>query len=541
MPPGNPDAVVWSGEVPPEIDFNTTETEVVIDLKALCVLPFDHEMDGVHAFRALFMPRGKTMKVPDAHGCYIVDGTYSNQTALSVVHFVDSTKRLPELLLSFIDHGMASGTQTGISVSSLKLPLLIRANTYEREIKVAPITDVAGFSRIKISDLPWSAHLEPALKLIEPFRTLAIGKPSAMDAWIKRPLADRLDSIRVIAVSDLDDEVAAVTRQDASQGSRIRTAGLARIDSAIQAIRARAAAYDVRLVQRVVQLKDAKAGPEDASLSPVRAAFAAIEPVRLLRSRVTSNAAGATAAAAAPADVQDRAEAGAEDEARLVDDSDDSSDDSSVDSSADRGAAETVPPKKRARIAPTFFGARIAPPKPKKPKPPKGKGTSAAGGKAREPKSSAPAAGANGAAVNPRTQAPWKRGPYRPRNSPADALKSGKGKADTAATGQDAAATEVERLKASNAALTSSNTILTAENAKLKAEVGNLRENFELRIQNEVMKSQVKACGKMMEQFKAGVGIAIGQASGSSAAASGHDSDRPLMTPLPAVPRFNLS
>lgn len=158
MPAGQPDAVVWSGEVPPKIPFSSKDIDVVLDVKSLCGLPWDAEQDGVHTFRALFFPKGKVIHVPDMPGRYVVDGNWKRQEALVVVHFVEATKRLPELLLSFVDHGMASELQAGISVETLKLPLLIKKDTYESSLKVAPLDDVAGFTPISIGQAPALKH-----------------------------------------------------------------------------------------------------------------------------------------------------------------------------------------------------------------------------------------------------------------------------------------------------------------------------------------------------------------------------------------------
>ena len=91
--------------------FDPETTEAVLDVRALCRLPLDADEDGVHAFRALLLHRGKTVHVPDEPGCYATAAPYKSQTAVAIVHFHPSTKRENELLLSFVDYGMVSNSR----------------------------------------------------------------------------------------------------------------------------------------------------------------------------------------------------------------------------------------------------------------------------------------------------------------------------------------------------------------------------------------------------------------------------------------------
>ena len=87
MPPsgGEPDAVVWSGEVAPKIPFSSDQYDVALDVKALCGLPWDAQQDGVRAFRLLLFQKGKVIHVPEMFGHYVVDGEWTTQTAIAVV------------------------------------------------------------------------------------------------------------------------------------------------------------------------------------------------------------------------------------------------------------------------------------------------------------------------------------------------------------------------------------------------------------------------------------------------------------------------
>ena len=64
--------------------------ECVLDLRALARLPANPDDDGVHAFRAIFMQKGRTVHVPDEPGCYATTSPYRIQTAVCIVHFHES-------------------------------------------------------------------------------------------------------------------------------------------------------------------------------------------------------------------------------------------------------------------------------------------------------------------------------------------------------------------------------------------------------------------------------------------------------------------
>ena len=78
--------------------YDEKTMQCIPDLRTMCSLPADADNEGVHAFRALFLPKGQTVHVPGQPGCYVVKGEYRQQLALCNVHFNDTTKRQPALL-----------------------------------------------------------------------------------------------------------------------------------------------------------------------------------------------------------------------------------------------------------------------------------------------------------------------------------------------------------------------------------------------------------------------------------------------------------
>eukprot|EP00966_Prymnesium_polylepis_P331372 7386933-Prymnesium_polylepis.2 len=116
--------------------------DCVLDVRSLCGLPQDPEEDGAVAFRALLLPKGKTLHVPDEPGCYATLGPWRMQMSLSLVHFVTATSRKAELLLAFVDYGMLSnGKSTGIFVMSLQLPLAKKRNVFEETPRFTKIAE----------------------------------------------------------------------------------------------------------------------------------------------------------------------------------------------------------------------------------------------------------------------------------------------------------------------------------------------------------------------------------------------------------------
>eukprot|EP00966_Prymnesium_polylepis_P144183 3328742-Prymnesium_polylepis.1 len=143
---------------PPKYPFDASTMECVLDVRALCGLPHDPEEDGAVAFRALLLPKGKTLHVPDEPGCYATLGPWRMQSALALVHFVSATNRKPKLLLAFVDYGMLSnGTSTGMFVMSLQLPLQKKGNVFEETPRFTKVADVCGFT-----SQPWCVMLEPS-------------------------------------------------------------------------------------------------------------------------------------------------------------------------------------------------------------------------------------------------------------------------------------------------------------------------------------------------------------------------------------------
>jgi hypothetical protein len=514
-------------------------------LKGICGIPFDPLVDGVLSFRALMLPKGKSMAIPDVHGCFAVDGSWTNQVALMVVHFVEKTRRLPELLCYFIDHGMANRDQSGISVASLKLPLLIRKSTYEADTKVAPMSDVSGFTPISIAQAPWSIHLEPALKKLEPFATLQLFKPSTMGTWIAKPVASRIEVLVQMATAALEVAIAAVNRQDPSQASRVRSAAVAKLDTVVAALREKASSYDAKLTSRVVKISDAALASTVWDMSPVRAAFAAEEQPRLLRSRLLPTLlptvqAGGPAASSVPSPVPPPASrevgegsAAAKPREGLVDDdSDDDSDDESSDE--DEVPFAEMRLGKRARQPTSRFeaGAKSGPKKP-----------------ATKMSSAKPVDG-----LNPRTNAPYKRGPYGKDAKPeakkakaaeaaekATARKATKAARLLAAAPSALAAQKIATLESKVHTLEGTVATLTTANAMLTNQLEVQTRGEAMKIQNAVLQSQLRSSNKLVQQFIAGVQVGQGKSMSDSAGPSGMPP--PMMTPmadLGSVPAFRL-
>ena len=107
---------------------------------SLCSATQDSEEDGALAFRALLLPKGKTLHVPGEPGCYDTLGPWQSQVALALVHFVPATARKPELLLAFADYGMLSSAGRGRFVMSLQLPLQKARNVFEETPRFTKIT-----------------------------------------------------------------------------------------------------------------------------------------------------------------------------------------------------------------------------------------------------------------------------------------------------------------------------------------------------------------------------------------------------------------
>ena len=215
-PAAAPAATQAEEQTPPiQFPFDAATTQCVPDLRALSRLPADSAEDGVHTFRAMLLPIGKTLHVPNEPGCYATRGPWRMQTALCKVYFLEATQREPELLLSFVDYGMVSNSRAnGIFVETLSLPLQKARNLYEETPKFTSIKDVCGFSHIQHKDQPWCAMLRPALERQPMFERLEIFTPIDIVTMLKTPLQTRLLKLQAFAEEDVAKMVADLERQD---------------------------------------------------------------------------------------------------------------------------------------------------------------------------------------------------------------------------------------------------------------------------------------------------------------------------------------
>ena len=535
MPPpgGEPDANPWAADAIPKIKYDPVTQDIILDMAAVVSIPFDPTNNGVQSLRAIIAPKGKVLRVPNQPGCLVVDGEWSTQQGLAVVHYKSATKRLPGLLLTFVDHGIADVMQHGVSISALRLPLLIRKNIYQDTVMIVPITDVVGFTPIAHTDLPWSLHLEPTLKKLVMFKTLKIFQPSHIGVYIGRKLSSRIEQLNEMALAELAIDTAAIERQDPSQASRLNASRIAKLNSLIDAIRERSNAYDIPLASRVLKLQAPH--PSAWALSPIRVAFSKADksPIRLLRSRlmqmptpIEPNEAAnilltVNHPATSPIPECEPADSVSQREDRLADDPDsDLSSDSDSDSDKDvRDIPKlaNISGAKRQRLAPLRFEASVG--QKKKQKKPTEKDVAKKAAK-RGPSDDASLAEKieklRAAGLN-RYGQPFKRGPYNSRTGAAGnglrtTLNPKLERAQTAEKSETTAKltdmlTKVQtELSAANLKITS----LSNENASLTSQLMNLRALTQLEIKAAVLESQVRSSNKMVQQFAAGVAMGQG-------------------------------
>ena len=201
-------------EAEPQHRFSSDTMELVPDLRSICGLPANPDEDGLLTFRALVLPKGKTLHVPDEPGCYATVGPWRTQIALSLVHFVESTKRKAELLLAFADFGMLSNVAKGVFMMSLQLPLAKARNIFEETPRITTINDVSGFTSINVAEQPWATLLPKALERHTIFAKPQVFSPAAIIGHMKKPLAARLKVLADITRLAIADEVKDLARQD---------------------------------------------------------------------------------------------------------------------------------------------------------------------------------------------------------------------------------------------------------------------------------------------------------------------------------------
>ena len=366
--------------------FDPKTTVCVPDLRTMCNLPSDVDESGVHVFRALFLPMGKTMHTPDQPGCYIVNGSYRQQLALCTVHFVDSTKRKPELLLGYSTFDVLSPNATGIFAISLGLPLCKSKNIYEDTPRYTKMSDVAGFSNIKENEMPWSAALGPALERQPMYSEIGVKSQAHIIGWVKKPLKERVNVLAKRANTEIVAKVADVSRQCKRDGEALKARLSAGLDKQLEKLAALPPeAYDKQMDKRILRLDQLEGDGPEWLKSPVRKSMqegaAECISTALVARRTQADAAPAPApAAAAPAAAGPSSAAATAaatiNAAALAADDDDDEEAESAEESADEGSEveETPPPtkpaapgQKRARKQPERLSAQQQQ-QPKKPK-----------------------------------------------------------------------------------------------------------------------------------------------------------------------------
>ena len=405
-----------------KVPFDFDKEWLLPDFKAVCQLPYDTQSSGIKFLRGIVFPKGSAIHYPDDDSRLLIAGEFRRQCALELVHFAPSTARDPELLLCFVDLGMANSAMTGVSVETLPLPLHVQKKTYNTESRMTSIKDVVAFEQINCGKAPWSVHLKPCLEKVVQFKRLEVFNHESMKKWIYLNTEAKIKQLEKWATEDIIDAVKGISRQDESQGSKQQSVFIARLESMIKEIlKLPLAGYDRKLDTRITILKVGSRGhPENApvwlntpeqkqllrgdyDLSAVQLQPKCIEFSESLeaidepspgRKEPETPQSERDLVMSFQQDEQEREEGISEGSPRL---------------SGER--RKSIPPK---RLDPPLGGGGTKPRKPKEPKETEPKLKSEAGG---DPM------------INPRTKQPYKRGPYNLEGGAIRPMKTPKGEA----------------------------------------------------------------------------------------------------------------
>ena len=220
------------------IAFDPETQEIILDLKGLCALPYDLELSAFHSFRGIIMPSGKFVHEPKKAGKYLVLGNFRSVTCFTLVHFKPSMERTSELLLSFVDHGLANATSMhGVQVETVMLPLLVSAGVYSKALRMTSVQDIVAFETINTKSLPYSKDLAPFLKTHSLYKSLNISTQPELLSYIMKPLGGRLPHIEAAAKEALAGSVAALAPQGQQYADDARAGLEPRLASLIQQMR----------------------------------------------------------------------------------------------------------------------------------------------------------------------------------------------------------------------------------------------------------------------------------------------------------------
>ena len=291
----------------PEIPFDVKTMDLIIDFRSVCSLPYDTDVEGTKALRAIKFGKGSGIHAPNETGKFIVCGEWTMLLALSKVYFVECTHRQPELLVGFVDYGFCNVAMSGISVETLALPLQIRKGVYQDAFRLTRIEDVAGFSTIKTGQAPWAMHLKPALSKHEMFRAFKIFSREDINKWLStQTMEKRVETLAKRARVAMADAVKDLARQDATQASKTKALFEAKLAGILTSIAALPpSAYDVRMTARILKLVEG----EDREGDPLWLTSPMHKGMRegtaqFLRTRLHGAAVAAAAPAAAVVEVE---------------------------------------------------------------------------------------------------------------------------------------------------------------------------------------------------------------------------------------------
>jgi hypothetical protein len=255
MPPGKKLAAKPPSKAD-KVPYDPTTQEIILDLKGLSSVPYDQQTAGTMSFRALVMPKGKYVHEPQKAAKYLVLGSFRSITAFCLVKFDQSLNREPELLLNFVDCGLADANSIeGIMVETVQLPLMTSAGVFQKSLRTSTADDIVSFEIMDTTKDVRTKDLTAFLKTLDHFRFLSITSESTLLNYIAKSLSPRLETLVKQTSLDLKAHIDHLAVQDAEVAEVQHQALKVKLDSLTESFRALPPeAYDATLSTRITTI-----------------------------------------------------------------------------------------------------------------------------------------------------------------------------------------------------------------------------------------------------------------------------------------------
>ena len=210
------------------------------DVQSLLAFPALLAEEPVLFSRIMALPNGKTVKVDDKVGHFVVTSAWNWAAVPCIAHFSEASKRSKLLVVAFADYDFSGFSMNGTALLGHEWPLkskkpgkVQQSPKEDSELLSVQMEDAVRFEEVVLGSIE-NIDVGPVLGASFMLRRAGITSLSKTLHWCGQPLVRRVEMLKTFAVADLQKKCKVLAETDAEAAKKSERMDNARLDALLR-------------------------------------------------------------------------------------------------------------------------------------------------------------------------------------------------------------------------------------------------------------------------------------------------------------------